>query len=144
MIHKVPYKKFNFRKPDELDVHDYYGYKRILRNNDRISITPKFNYKETFENEIGLLKFIFYTFLSSFVLKIMYKISDVNFLRDLHVIPFLLGGLLFGFSWLSFLPTIISFWDYKTDEKKYFNQLKKDILLSNSYPEFLIIRDGRN
>lgn len=143
MIHKVPYKKFHFRKPEEIDTHDYYGYKRILRNNDRISITPKFNYKEIFENEIGLLKFIFYIFLSSFTLKILSKIFDINILRELYVIPFVIGGLLFGFSWLSFLPTLISFWDYKTDEKKYFNQLKKDILLSNSYPEFLSLRDGK-
>jgi hypothetical protein len=143
MIHKVPYKKFNFRKPEELDVHDYYGYKRILRNNDRISITPKFNYKEIFENEIGILKFIFYLFLSSFVLKTVYKLFHFNFLRELHVIPLVIGGLFFGVSWFSFLPTIISFWEYKTDEKKYFNQLKRDILLSKGYPEFLIIRNDR-
>lgn len=143
MIHKVPFKKFYFRKPEELDTHDYYGYKRILRNNDSISISPKFNYLEIFENEIGLLKFIFYTFVTSLILKLISKFFDIKLLQELYIIPFVLGGILFGFSCLSFLPTLLSFWDYKTDENKYFNQLKKDILVSNSYQDFLSIREGK-
>lgn len=144
MIHKVPYKKFYFRKPEELDIHSYYGYKRILRNNSDTSIIPKFKYKEIFENEIGIIKFSFYTFLVGIVLKIMFSQFDNKILRELYSIPYFIGGLVFLFSCLIFIPTTISLWDYKIDERKYFNQLKKDILLSTSYPHFLIIRGGKN
>ncbi len=140
MIHKVPFKKFYFRKPNDLDTHGYYKLKMKLRKNESFSIIPNFNYRETFENEIGVLKFIFYSFLASILLKSLSNLFDIKIFHELHGIPLYLGGLVFVFSCLSFIPTIISLWEYKVDEYKYFNQLKKDILLSSSYPDFLIIR----
>lgn len=143
MIHKVPFKKFHFRKPNDLDTHGYYKLKLKLRKNEIFSIIPIFNYKETFENEIGLLKFILYSFLTSILLKTLSNLFDIKIFRELYVIPFYVGGLVFVFSCLSFIPTIISLWEYKVDEFKYFNQLKKDILLSSSYPDFSLMRGAR-
>ncbi|BDB53060.1 hypothetical protein [Flavobacterium ammonificans] len=126
----VQYTTYNFNTPPLISDSDFKILKDILTENPNYSINPSSSFIETFKVEliflgIGLIGF----YIASLDL--------ADWLNWVGGIPaFLAFGSLF-----SFVPSMFSYLGYISDKSNYYRKLKKKIIKSENYNEFLNMRN---
>ncbi|RVU26969.1 hypothetical protein EOJ36_02940 [Sandaracinomonas limnophila] len=143
MTHKIPYKKFSFYKPNQLEKHQYMLIKQNLKLNSKFKIKPSFNYKATFKFELSILKIVGCCIIAFLILNSISSFFEIKILNEISIIPLFIGFMIFLlFSFFSLIPTLISLLDYKLDENNYYKKLNIDILKSINYLDFLELQNN--
>ena len=127
----IQYTTYRFIIPQILVEKDYEIMKEVLTINPNHSITPPSSFFETFKGEI--------IFLGIGALGgIISSLNGPEWLEWVGGIPAILAI----FSLFSFVPSMFSYLGFLSDKSSYYQKLKRDIIKSNSYNEFINIRKG--
>jgi hypothetical protein len=127
----IKYTTYRFNKPPLITNGEYEILKEILTQKPEYNIEPPSNFVETFKYEFILL-----------------GIGGVGFLIVLLKIDalFWVGGIpaiLAFFSLFGLIPSIFSYLGFLSDKGNYYLDLKKDIIKSNNYTEFIKLRNNK-
>lgn len=127
---RIQYTIYRFNIPQTITLNDYETLKEILVQMPKFNINPTSNFMETFKVEL--------IFLGIGGLGLFIASLDIaEWLNWVGGIPaFLAFGSLF-----SFVPSMFSYIDFVSDKSNYYKILKKDIIKSNNYNEFLNMRN---
>ena len=127
------YRTFVFKRPALISLGQYESLKMILLSNPAHKIKPPGNdFFVSFKSELaGILAGL----LGGIIL-------EFNFNEFLNVIGGILAFLSLGFL-LSFIISFFSYLHFMWDKFKYYKQLKKDIIKTNSYDEFILLQEKR-
>ncbi len=120
-------KKYGFNKPSILRLEEYNLYKQNLKVEPTYNLSPK----SEFWKEFSTIKWLLIIFVLSFTIGV---IADIEFLG-------IIGFLCFAFLLLITVAgegsSMLSYNKYENTKNKYFKNLKKAIISSNSYEEFV-------
>jgi hypothetical protein len=128
----IQYTTYRFNKPALITKGDYEILKDILTENPDYNINPPSSFVETFKRELIFLGIGALGFLIA-------SIDLAEWLNWVGGIPAIFAF----FSLLSIGPSIFSYIGFLSDKSRYYNRLKKDIVNSHNYAEFLILRNNR-
>lgn len=128
----IEYTKYQFNKPPLIANDDYEILKEILTENPDFNINPPSSFFETFKRELSILGIGAIGFLIA-------SLDLVEWLNWVGGIPAFFAF----FSLLSFVPSMSSYLGLLSDKSRYYKRLKKDVLKSSNYEEFLILRNNR-
>lgn len=119
--------KYNFNKPPILSLEEYNSYKQILNIEPTYSFSPK----SEFWKEFSTIKWLLIVFVSSLLIAL---ITDIEFFG-------IIGILCFSFVLLIIVSgegsSMLSYNKYENKKNEYFEKLKKAIINSNNYEEFI-------
>ncbi|MFT5251137.1 MAG: hypothetical protein ACI87N_000108 [Flavobacteriales bacterium] len=130
---KIQYTSYDFNIPSELEESDYKTIKELLNDNGQLKITPYSSFIETFKRELIMLGIgVLCGYIASF--------DIAEWINWVFGIPAIMAGYIFLFS---FAPSFITYIDFMFDKRRYYSKLKKNILKSNSYIDFINIREKK-
>lgn len=128
MKHKIQYTKFEFKRPIILSESEYNTLKTLLSQNSKYKLNLKSNF-------IVAFKFYLY-FLGVAAIGILITFLDIaEWLNFIAAIPLFIAFYLFLFS---FLPSIVSYFEFLEDKSYYYSKLKKVIINSRDYSDYLL------
>lgn len=128
----LQYTTFSFNIPPLISIDDYEILKEIITEKPEYNITPPSDFVETFKGEL--------IFLSIWSLGLLIALLDLaEWLTWVGAIPAIFA---FG-SLFSFFPSMVSYLEFISDKSKYYGNLRIDIIKSNNYAEFTILRNKR-
>lgn len=129
----IQYTSYNFNIPSALAEMDYKTLKELLNANPKLNINPTSSFIETFKGELIMLGIgIVCGYIASF--------DIAEWINWVFGIPAIIVGSGFIFS---ILPSIITYIDFVFDKSRYYSKLKKDIIKSKTYIDFINIREKR-
>lgn len=128
----VEYTKYSFNHPPTLVKADYEILKELLTENPSYKLNPPSNFFETFKVELIFLSVGSVGFLIAYL-------DIAEWLNWVGGIPAFLAIT----SLFSFIPSLFSYSGFATAKSGYYFYLKRDIIESDNYNEFLILRNNR-
>jgi hypothetical protein len=129
----IQYTSYRFNPPSPLKEDDFNTLKELLNDNSRLNINPNSSFIETFKVELIIFGIgIICGFIASF--------DIAEWINLIFGIPAFFIGISFL---LSFLPSFFSYLGFVSDKSSYYSKLKKDIIKSNTYIDFINIREKR-
>jgi hypothetical protein len=130
---KIQYTSYDFNSPPDLKENKYVAIKKLLNENFKLNINPKSSFIETFKAElIALVAGIICGFIA--------------YLEFAEWISLIFGILAFviSFSFIfSIIPSFLSYCGFLSDQSSYYSKLRKDIVKSSTYKDFINIREKR-
>jgi hypothetical protein len=136
MLIKFNFIKFKFIEPDVISEEEFEQLKFIILNNRKVKLYPslKYCFIEIKSKLISILIFCF-IFYSLIVINDFFKIETNNNWFTFVYFIFLVVP---SFSFIiGDIFTILYFFDFVSDRKKYFKKLKKIIINSSTYYDFM-------
>ena len=127
MKHKIQYTKFDFNQPKVLGESDYNTLKALLSKNPKCKFAPKLNL-------IVAFNYYLYLFGISAIAVLVLILDLAEWLNIIAAIPLFIAFYTFLFS---FIPTMVSFLEYLNDKSKYYSKLRKVVINSSDYSEYL-------
>jgi hypothetical protein len=124
----IQYTTYRFNRPPLLSSDDFEILKEILTEKPDYNINPPSSFVETFKGEIIYLSIGAAGFL----------IAKLNIAEWLNLVGGIFAFLAF-FSLLSFVPSMLSYFEFYSNKSKYYSKLMRDIIKSNNYTEFINI-----
>ncbi len=127
----IQYTCYRFNPPSLLKENDFNTLKDLLHYNSRLNINPNSSFIETFKVELIMFGIgIICGFIASF--------DIAEWINWIFGIPAFLVAGTFVFS---FIPSFFSYLGFVSDKSNYYSRLKKDIIKSNTYSDFINIRE---
>ena len=144
---RIEYTTYQFTKPPLPTQQNYILLKNILEQNPDHSLNPKSSFKETFLVEILTCGSMLGIAIAGGVLGGLISLIDsIKWLQLIGYLILLVSGLLLIGTFLripSLLLSILAYSAFVGDKWIYYNTLKKDIVKSGSYEEFLKRRKNK-
>jgi hypothetical protein len=128
----IRYTTFTFSKPPQISSDDYVTLKEVLTQRPDYNINPPSSFVELFKGELIFLGIGTFGFL----------IASLDLEEWLNVVGSIPAIFAF-FLLFSFVPSLISYLVFISDKSRYYSILKQDLIKSNSYAEFTILRNKR-
>ncbi len=144
---RIEYTSYQFTRPALPSEHSYGLLKKILLQNPSHSLNPKSSIKEAFLPElnsflrsmgIGILVFLLGVFIS-----VWERIEIFKWISGLF---FVVSGLILlgAFFWIfRLILSFASFMAFRLEKWSYYHSLKKDLIKTNTYEEFLRRRKNK-
>jgi hypothetical protein len=132
MVRKFEYISFRFIKPQILSYSDYEIIKIRLTFNPHFKLSPTNDFFEDFKVHL--------IFLGVGVIGGLILFLDIADWLELVGVILVISAI---FSLFSFVPSLLSYLGFVSDQAFYYSSLKKDILKSKDYTEFINLRSGR-
>lgn len=129
----IQYTSYRFKKPSDLEEIDYKTLKELLNDDSKLNINPTSNFIETFKVELIM-------FGIGIVCGYIASLDITEWINLIFGLPAFIVGSAFLFN---FLPSFFSYLGFVSDKSSYYSILKKDIIRSDSYIDFINIREKR-
>lgn len=130
---KIQYISYDFTKPPELEEVNYKTLKELLNDNRKLNITPTSSFIKAFKAELIILGIgTGCGYIATYDIP--------NWINWVFGLTAFVVGSTFLFS---FAPSFITYIDFFFDKSRYYSKLKKDIIKSNTYIDFINIREKR-
>lgn len=129
----VQYTKYHFNRPPRLIQKDYEILKEILTENENFNLNPPSYFIGTFKGELIFLGIGIFAGV----------IAAAEIAEWLTVVASILGVMVGYAFFTSFLPSFSSFFDFLSAKASFYRKLKRDIIKSTNYNEFLTLRNNR-
>jgi hypothetical protein len=129
----IQYTSYNFSIPSALTEMDYKTLKELLNENPKLNINPTSSFTETFKSDLIILGI---GVVSGFI-------AYCEITEWIDLIFGILAFIVCFFMFFSFIPSFMSYIDFVFDKSSYYSKLKKDIIKSQTYIDFINIREKR-
>ena len=130
---KIQYTSYSFNSPPDLHENKYDALKKLLKENAKLNINPKSNFIETFKIELILL-------IAGIICGFIAYLEFAEWISLTFGIP----AFVIGFSFIfNIIPSFLSYCGFLSDQSSYYSRLKKDIVKSSTYKDFINIREKR-
>jgi hypothetical protein len=128
----IEYRTFHFKKPETLNQKDFETLKKILSEKPFFNINPMNSFWNNFKGDFFVLGVSLLGLIIAFL-----EISE--WLSIICAFIMLMGV----FHLFRFIPSLISYIGFIVEKASYYKKLKKDIIVSKNYIEFLNYRSKK-
>jgi hypothetical protein len=130
---KFQYTSYTFNKPPDLPEKEYKIMKELFNDNPKLNINPFSSFYKTFKVEIIV-------FGIGIICGLIASFDFANWLNLVFGIPaFIIAGTFI----FSIIPSFFSYLGYLTDKSKFYSNLKRDIIKTNTFTDYINLREKR-
>ncbi|TRW98003.1 hypothetical protein [Flavobacterium gawalongense] len=130
---KIQYTSYIFNKPPDLSEKEYKIMKELFNDNPKLNINPVSSFNKTFKVEIIFLGI-------GIICGLIASFDIANWLNLVFGIPSFIIGITFVFS---FIPSFFSYLGFLSDKSNYYSNLKKDIIKTSTFTDYINLREKR-
>ena len=134
---RINYTAYRFVRPQTLSEADYISYKSLLEIDANADIRPHASYYVTFRREIRVIGMLIA------IAALGGCVGRFTAFQELPYIVAFIALFIAFYASLSWLMSSATYYRMRLDSSAYYEELKKDMLSSDNYPDFHRLREGK-